>query len=213
MDIRVSMPAMLRQDVGADEKLWAHLVSQLISPPVVWAIWVISIALEIGQDRPRALLFGSVFAFLVCALPMLFVAAMVKIGKIGDLHMRRSRERYIPYSIAIVAGFVSGWLFLRFGAHPVFVIVTLVSIVELTLMLVGTFFYHISMHAMAMTSIISATTIIFGFQRSLIFIPVLLLVVLARLVLKRHTALQILAGALIGTLTPLAVVATLPFFI
>lgn len=213
MDIRVSMPAMLRQDVEAEEKLWAHLVSQLISPPVVWAVWVLLISLEIGQDRPQALLFGFLFAFLVCALPIIFVAIMVKIGKIGDLHMRRSRERYIPYSIAIIAGLVTGWLFVQFGAHPVFIIVTLVSIVELTLMLVGTFFYHISLHAMAMTSILSATTIIFGFQRSLIFIPILLLVILARLVLKRHTAPQIVAGALIGALTPLAVVATLPLFI
>lgn len=213
MDIRVSMPAMLRQDVEAEEKLWAHLVSQLISPPVVWAIWVILIALEIGQGRPQALVFGLLFAFLVCAMPMLFVAAMVKIGKIGDLHMRRSRERYIPYSIAIIAGFATGWIFLRFDAHPVFIILTLVSIVELTLMLVGTFFYHISLHAMAMASVIAATTIIFGFQRCLIFIPVLLLVVVARLTLKRHTPLQIVAGALIGTLTPLVVVAALPLFI
>ena len=66
---------------------------------------------------------------------------------------------------------------------------------------------------MAMASVIAATTIIFGFQRCLIFIPVLLLVVVARLTLKRHTPLQIVAGALIGTLTPLVVVAALPLFI
>ena len=213
MDIRVPMPAMLRHRVPAEEKPWAHLVSLLLSPPVVWAIWVYLIAQYVSQDRLQAFVFASVFAFLVCALPMLFVAAMVRLGKIGDMHMRHSRERYIPYSIAILACLITEFVFLQFGANPILVIVALVSIVELTLMLIGTFFIHISLHAMAMTSVMSATTIMFGFQKSLYIIPLLLLVILARLVLKRHTPLQIMIGTLIGTLTPLAVIAALPRFV
>ena len=104
-------------------------------------------------------------------------------------------------------------IFLRFGAHPILVILTLVSIVELTLMLLGTFFNHISLHAMAMTSMISATAILFGFSQSLIFIPLILVVVLARLVLRRHTPVQIMAGVLIGALTPFAVIAALALII
>lgn len=213
MDIRVPMPAMLRHRVQAEEKLWAHLVSLLLSPPVVWAIWVFLIAQHVSQDRLQAFAFASVFAFLVCALPMLFVAAMVRLGKIGDMHMRRSRERYIPYSIAILTCLTTEVVFLQFGAHPILIIVALVSIVELSLMLIGTFFIHISLHAMAMTSVMSATTIMFGFQKSLFFVPALLLVILARLVLKRHTPVQIMIGTLIGTLTPLAVIAALPRFV
>ena len=207
------MPAALRHHVDAEDKLWAYFISLFISPPVVWTVWVILIAQLYSRDRLQALLFASIYGLAICILPMLFVAFMVKIGKIGDVHMRQSHERYIPYSIAIVLGLVAEFVFLRSGAHPVLVLVTLVSIVELTIILVGTFFSHISLHAMAMSSVISATTILFGFKQSLIFVPILLLVILARLVLKRHTPLQILLGVLIGTLTPLAVIVALPHFI
>ena len=210
MDIRAAVPAALRHHAETNDKLWAHLVSLVISPPVVWGIWAFLIALSATPSRIAALVYAAIFTFMVCILPILFVACMVKLGRIGDLHMRESRERYIPYLIAIIGGILTEIIFLQSGAHPVLLIVTLVSIVELTLMLLGTFFIHISLHAMAMSSIISATAILFGFSQSLMLMPVILAVVLARLVLGRHTPLQIMAGILIGALTPFAVIATLP---
>ena len=64
---------------------------------------------------------------------MLFVAYKVRSGKISDMHMPLSRERYIPYSIAILAGFASvGLIMFNFDADPTLQVVTLVSIVELT---------------------------------------------------------------------------------
>ena len=209
MDIRLPLPAALRHRVQSEDKLWAHLVSLIVSPPVVWTIWVYAVSLPSAKNLSTALLFASLFALSICIAPMLFVAYMVRIGKIGDMHMRESRERFIPYLIAIVLGVISEFIFLRLDADPIFLMVTLVSIVELTLILLGTFYIHISLHAMAMSSIISATVIMFGLNQSLVFVPVLLLVVLARLVLKRHTAAQVLIGVLIGVLTPLAVVALL----
>ena len=209
MDIRLPLPAALRHRVPAKEKLWAHIISLILSPPVVWTVWIYAVSLPSAEDISAALFFASLFALSICILPMLFVALMVRLGKIGDLHMRKSRERFIPYSIAITLGLISEFIFLRLDADPIFLIVTLVSIVELAIILLGTFFVHISLHAMAMSSIVAATTLMFGFDRSLVFVPVLMLVILARLVLQRHTAVQVLLGVLIGLLTPLAVVSLL----
>lgn len=171
------------------------------------------IAQQFSRNPFEATFFASLFALTICILPMAFVAYMVKAGRISDMHMRHSHERYIPYSIAIVGCLLTELLYLQFEANPVLVVVALVTIIELTIMLIGTFFSHISLHAMAMTSIISATTIIYGFHKSLIFIPLLLLVILARLALRRHTVWQIVVGALIGTCTPLVVIAGLSWAI
>ncbi len=206
MDIRLPLPAALRHRVKGEEKLWAHAVSLLLSPPVVWAVWVYAISLLRGTNRSSALGFASLFALSICVAPMLFVAYKVRNGKISDMHMRESNERYIPYSIAIVAGILTGLVYLHYDAGPVLLLVVLVSIVELTIMLALTFYMKVSLHAMAMSSIISATTLLFGFTQALLFIPVLLLVVLARLALRRHTMPQIMVGVLIGVLTPLLVV-------
>ncbi|MCY3832687.1 MAG: hypothetical protein OXG85_06695 [Chloroflexi bacterium] len=209
MDIRLPLPAALRHRVESEEHLWAYLISLMLSPPVVWACWVYAIAATSRPDRPADLQYASLFAFAVCASPILFVSLMVRIGRIGDLHMRESRERYIPYSIAIIGGLCCAAVFPHGGADPLLYIATLVSIVELALMLVGTLFIHISFHAAGMASLITATALMFSFNHGLAFVPVLLLVVLARLVLKRHTGAQILLGVLIGSLTPFVVVAAL----
>ncbi len=207
MDIRLPLPAALRQRVQYETHLWAHIVSLIISPPLVWTVWVLAVTVPPASDRGTALIFAGLFALSVCILPMCFVAYMVRIGKIGDMHMRQSSERYVPYSIAIVAGALNLLVALHFEASPVIVLVTLVSIIELSIILLGTFFSHISLHAMAITSIVSATAVVYDLGTALAYMPLLLLVVLARLVLKRHTPLQIVQGTLIGLLTPLAVVA------
>ncbi len=209
MDIRLPLPAALRHRLQTDEALWAHAVSLILSPPLVWAIWVVSFTLTSTNRRDSDWLSASLFVLSICVAPMLFVAYNVRNGKISDMHMRLSRERYIPYSIAIAAGVASAIIMANYGADPTLLIVTLASIVELVVILAGTFFIHISLHAMGMASIISATAVIFGVGQSLLFLPLLLLVALARLVLKRHTASQIVVGALIGLLAPLAVVAFL----
>ena len=209
MDIRLPLPAALRHHLQTDDPLWAHAVSLVLSPPLVWAIWVYTVILPGKSRGADDLIFASLFVVSICIAPLLFVAYHVRNGKISDMHMPLSRERYIPYAIAIIAGLVSLALMVHYSADPALQVVTIVSIVELAAILAGTFFVHISLHAMAMASIISATAVIFGFGHSLLFLPLLLLVVLARLVLKRHTAAQILIGALIGVITPLLVVAVL----
>ena len=213
MHIRLPMRAALRQRVESEEYLWAFVASLLLSPPVVWAVWVFAIAWTSKADLHLNLRFAMLFAFAVCAAPILFVTFMVRNGRISDLHMRESRERYIPYSIAIIGGLLCAIIFWQYGADPVLYLLTLVTIVELALMLIGTLFIHISFHAAGMASVISATTLIFGIGVGLLFLPLLLLVALARLVLGRHTPAQIILGALIGVLTPLGSIAAIAILI
>lgn len=209
MDIRVPIPSIIQHYTQSDETLWARMVSLIFNPPLVWAVWIYPIALEVNSSRNEAIHHATIFATFVCWIPIIFVASMVKMGKIGDLHMRESHERYIPYSISIVGGVIAGSILNQLQAHPTLLVLTLVTCVQLTLMLVGTFFDHISTHAMAITSVISATALVFGVKMGLVFIPLALLVILARLVLDRHTPLQIMTGTLIGGLTPFIVIPVL----
>lgn len=206
MDIHVPIASTIQPTTQPDETLWAKIVSFVISPPVVWAVWVYPISLSASDTTRQAIVHATLFTILVCVMPMVFVAYMVKLGKIGDLHMRESHERYIPYALSIMGSIVTGAILLQLNAHPVLLMLTLISVVQLLLMLILTFFHHISMHAMAIASMTSATAIVFSFGLSLMIVPVLLVVVLARLVLNRHTPAQLVAGTLIGALTPFLVI-------
>jgi hypothetical protein len=213
MDSRLPQPAALRHQAETEDHLWATCASLLLSPSLVWAAWVFAIAWTTDADPRADLRYAALFVIAVCAAPVFFVSLMVRNGRISDLNLRESRERYIPYSIAIIGGLCCLIVYPQFDANPILYVVTLVSIVKLALMLVGTLFVHISFHAAGMASIVSATTLLFGFDQGLLFLPVLLLVSLARLVLSRHTPAQILIGALIGVLTPLAVIAAMGIFL
>jgi hypothetical protein len=206
MDIRVPIPAIIQPYVKSDETLWAHVVSLALNPPLVWSVAIYPIALYIYQSQTEAFIHATVFSTLVCWIPGLFVALMVKLGKIGDLHMQKSRERYVPYAISIVGAIAVGLILDRLQAHPILLILSLVTFVQLTLMLIGTFFDHISTHAMAISSISAAWAIVFGLEVGFAMIPLILLVVLARLVLNRHTGFQIMVGILVGALTPFLVI-------
>ena len=115
MDIRLPLPAALRHRVESEDYLWAYVTSLLLSPPVVWAVWTFAIAWTADADRGANLQFASLFAVAVCAAPMLFVSFMVRNGRIGDLNMPESRERYTspiqsPSSAASFARSPSGSL-------------------------------------------------------------------------------------------------------
>jgi len=206
MDIRVPIPSIVQHYTQSDETLWARVVSLVFNPPLVWAVMIYPIALAVSPSQNEALIHATIFATFVCWIPSLFVLLMVKIGKIGDVHMRESHERYVPYVISIVGGIIAGLILNHLRAHPIMLILTLVTIVQLTLMLAGTFFDHISTHAMAIASLTSATALVFGLRTGFAFIPLVLVVILARLVLDRHTPFQIMVGTLIGALTPFLVI-------
>lgn len=213
MDIRVPIPSIIQHYTQSDETLWARIVSLVFNPPLVWGIMIYPIALKVSTVQSQAIIHASIFSTFVCVIPSLFVLLMVKLGKIGDIHMRESHERYVPYAISIVGGIIAGLLLNHLHAHPILLILTLVTCVQLTLMLVGTFFDHISTHAMGISSMTSAASLVYGIQTGMMFIPLILLVVLARLVLKRHTPFQIMVGTLIGGLTPFLVIPVLSLWI
>lgn len=208
MDSGMPLPALQERELVSHPG-WARAVSLILSPPLVWAVYAYVLAWESGAGSPQALAFASLYVLSICVAPMLFVAYKVRHGKISDMNMRFSRERYIPYAIAIVAGIGSELLFIQFGASFLLRLLTLVSVLQLMLMLALTILLHVSLHAMGISSVIAATAMLYGLRESLLLLPLLLLVVLARLVLRRHTAPQILMGTIIGLLTPLLVIALL----
>lgn len=212
MDLHIPLPTTIRQYVDADETMWARIVSFIVSPPVVWAIWAYPTAIEFAITPSRGIFWASLFTLLVCLIPVSFVAGMVKMGKIGDLHMRESRERFIPYAVLIVCSLIASWIMRAMGAPPVLYTITLLSVLQIVLIALMTVFSHVSMHTMAISGVTFATALTFGSASALWLVPVIMLVSAARLTLKRHTPMQILAGILIGCLFPLVAISIIPIF-
>ncbi|MCA9884724.1 MAG: hypothetical protein KC708_17215 [Anaerolineae bacterium] len=188
---------------------WARIVSDLISPPVVWAVVGLVVGLTYGSTLPAGAFWGLIFGIFVCWLPLLFVALMVWRGRISDIHMQHRHERIMPMIVTIASSFLALWLVETRDAPPVFVLLTLIALVQISLMLIITLFWQISMHTMSITAATIAVSTMFSTMSGLLLVPLIVLVAAARLELKRHTPGQVLGGTIVGGIVPLVVLGIL----
>ena len=189
---------------------WARLVSDLVSPPVVWAILVIPVALQYSRTTAEALMWSALYSFFICVIPLGFVAYMVKIGRIGDIHMKERRERLRPLLLSIICTTIVWWL-LRVGdAPPALPLLALISLIQISIIALITLVWQISMHMMSIAGAAIAVGIIFSMSVGFLMVPLVPLVGAARLKLKRHTPAQIVAGTIIGALVPVLLLMWLP---
>lgn len=189
---------------------WAHLVSDILSPPIVWLLLVLLIAFNYTASAGEALYWASIYGLLICVLPAVYILIMVWQGKIGDMHMRKRQDRYRPLAIALI-GAIMAWLLLRaMGAPRVFPLLALFGLVQIGVVTLVTFRWKISMHAMGITAAVVALGIMFHIHAGLLAVPLIILVGAARLHLNCHSSAQICAGALVGALVPVGLLLLLP---
>ena len=189
---------------------WARAVSDLVSPPVVWALLVIPVALQYSRTPTEALLWSALYSLFICGIPIGFVAYMVKIGRISDIHMKERRERLRPLLLTIICTIIVWWLLRTWNAPPALPLLALISLIQITIIALITMVWQISMHMMSIAGATIATGIIFSVGAGLLLVPLVPLVGAARLKLKRHTPAQVIAGTIIGALVPVLLLLWLP---
>jgi len=188
---------------------WARFISNLLSPPMVWSILVFFIAFHFAENRLQGLMWALTYGILVCLMPILFIAWRVHGGKISDIHMKERQERIVPFAVSIVCAILAWQVLRMMNAPSILPLIAAITLVELAVMLVITFAWQISMHAMSISVALVATGIVFGAAPALFVSPLLPIVGAARLRLQRHTLAQVVAGAIVGALIPLVVLAVM----
>jgi membrane-associated phospholipid phosphatase len=191
--------------------VWARLVSDVISPPVVWMVLGTSIAIKFASNPIEALLWSTIYAITLGILPVVYIALQVKRGKITDIHMKEREQRIRPFIFSIISGAV-GWLILSAMDTPDLVAAfELFSMVQLLMLGVITMLWQISIHSMTICGAVVAAGAIFGnWWITLLLSPLVVLVGAARLRLSRHTPAQVIAGGALGALMSLLVFVLLP---
>lgn len=189
---------------------WARVVSDVLSPPVVWAAMALLVAFAYSDNAGSALYWAAIYSVFVCLLPILYIAAMVRMGKIGDIHMKEREERYKPLLVSIGCTGLAWWLLRILGAPPVFPLLSMIGFIQICIVALITISWQISMHSMAITGAVIAIGILFSVSTALMLVPSIFLVGAARLNLKRHTPWQVAAGVLVGALVPVLMFMLLP---
>ncbi|MBK8986157.1 MAG: hypothetical protein IPM39_08755 [Chloroflexi bacterium] len=184
----------------ADRTGWvqtARLFSNIVSPPVMFAILGLAFAL---YERPslEGFLWAAVYGFFVALLPILIVLFLLRTGRIAELHMSNTKERHLPYVTAVLSTLLLYYLIITFDGPELLRCLTLFNGIELVLLGLINIFWLVSIHATGVMATMLLVGLVFGWAAGLLILPLVVLVCWVRLYLKRHTPAQVLSGLALG---------------
>lgn len=173
----------------------AGWVSNATHPPIVGVFSVIVAALV--SAKAAAWLWGVGYLALAVLLPTLYVAWLVRRGEITDMQLPDRRQRLKPYCVAIACMGLAA-LALQWAQAPrLLQQIALINVVQSAALLLATLRWKISAHCASMGALAVLTWALFG-AGSLPFCAAVPAVAWARVRLKRHDVMQVLAGAMLG---------------
>lgn len=181
---------------------WARVVSDVLSPPMVWAMLALPIALRDAPTVRDGLGWATIYIWFVCILPLLYVAVMVKRGLITDIHLKVRHQRIKPFVLSIASTLIGIVMLTLADAPPIMRLFALFTLIQLTIIAMITLVWQISFHAISIGGAMVALGVMFSVVYGLLTLPLVLVVGAARLKLHRHTPAQVIAGSIIGMFVP-----------
>ena len=177
-------------------KSLAGAVSQIASPPVMAVAAAFTAAVLHG--RPADFGWAALHVVLMVLFPLAYLVGLLRRGTVSDLDVYRREERWRPF-LATVTGAWAGWILLQsLGAPASLVGVTGVMALEALLIFLITLGWKISLHC---ATVAVAGALVWKLTGSpLVFVLGVPLMIWSRVVLRRHTPAQTVAGSILGVL-------------
>ena len=183
----------------------ARYVSYILAPATISLPFILLVAFYQAQDKLSALIYACITLFFLSVGPLLYIIIGVRLGKLSDIDVSRRTQRVGPFIFGIVSVMI-GWFVLSLTNGPrnlqtVMIITAFSGII----MMVITFWWKISMHASSLGGVATMLTALYGAVMLPLFV-LLVLVSWSRVVLRRHTVPQVIAGSLAGIVLSLVII-------
>lgn len=209
----MSTPRDFHRDDHTGRVKAARLFSNIVSPPVMFAI--VGVAFSLTEEPNLTGLAWAVFyGLLVSLAPILVVLYLLKTGRITELHMSNTSERHIPYVTAVLSALLAYIVITVLDGPELLRCLALLNTINLTALGLINTRYLISIHATGIMATFLLTGIVFSWALAwLLVFPLLVGVCVVRLYLKRHTVAQVVAGLALGAATVWLMVAVFGCFV
>jgi len=182
---------------------WARLVSNVMSPPAIWGMLALPVAIHGATNLEDGLIQSGLYISFVCIIPTLYIAWMLYRGHIADIHLPDQKDRLRPFLFTIASTTVVLLILAAISSTPTMPIFALGTLIQIIFMTIITQLWKISIHTMAVSSGVVTIGVFFGLLPALLLSPLIPLVGAARLKLHRHSPAQVVIGALLGMITVL----------
>ncbi len=146
---------------------------------------------------------------LTIIVPGLMFLLFFKMGWVSDLNLTQRKERIIPTFIVLILFFILYYLVrTEEGMSLAFVSILLGSIMGILIANIITTFWKISIHALGVFSVVGSLVAISLSTKeaipsaAFVFAFIAFAVGVSRIILKRHTPMQVVMGSVLGFLSP-----------
>jgi membrane-associated phospholipid phosphatase len=182
----------------------ARHVSIILAPATISLPFILLVAFYQAQDKLSALLFACITLFFLSVGPLLYITIGVRLGILSDIDVSRRSQRVGPFIFGIVSATI-GWIILSLTNAPRNLqTVMIITVFSGIIMMVITLWWKISMHASSFGGVATMLTVLYGAVMLPLFI-LLIFVSWSRVVLRRHTVSQVIAGSLAGIVLSLVI--------
>ena len=183
---------------------FARIVSNILAPVTISLPFVVLVAFYHTRDQLAAIVYAFITLFFLSIGPLIYVVIGVRTGKLSDLDVSRRSERAGPFLFGIISTSI-GLLVLSLVHGPKDLQTALIlTAISAVILMVTTLWWKISIHASTMAGAATMLTVLYGMA----LLPSFLLLVLvswSRVVLRRHTIAQVVAGSLLSIVLSLAI--------
>ena len=182
----------------------ARRVSNILAPATISLPFIVLVAFYQSQDQLTAFIYACITLFFLSVGPLLYIIIGVRLGKLSDIDVSRRSQRVGPFIFGIVSVMI-GWFVLTLTNGPRNLqTVMIITVFSGIIMMAITFWWKISMHASSLGGVATMLTVLYGAVMLPLFV-LLVLVSWSRVVLRRHTVTQVIAGSLAGIVLSLVI--------
>jgi membrane-associated phospholipid phosphatase len=176
---------------------FARHVSNILAPATISVPMIALVAFYKASSFASALTYAAITLFFLSIGPFAYILIGVRLGKLSDVDVSKRTERVGPFIFGLLSVCL-GWfvLVLLHGPAPLISTIIVTALSGLVMMVI-TLWWKISLHAGSLGAAATILTMLYGTAMLPTF-ALLVLVSWSRVVLRRHTVAQVVAGSLLS---------------
>lgn len=186
----------------------AHIISTVFQPLLmpIYGVMLLFIYTYFGTVYShqfwQIMLPVVLFSFVV---PAILIFLIYKLGAISDLSLKIRKERFLPYLISLISYCIMIFFYYRMAMPKWFLMQMSASVAIMIIAIIITLFWKISAHMFGIGGLIGGAMAVSFFVERVnpyfMFMGLFLIAGLigtSRLILRRHTLGQVIAGFFLG---------------
>jgi hypothetical protein len=176
---------------------FARYVSNILAPAPISLPLILLVSFYQASSVASALVYAALTLFFLSIGPFIYILIGVRLGKLSDVDVSKRKERLGPFIFGLLSICLGWFVLLLTHAPSILITCLIITAVSGLIMMFTTLWWKISIHASSLAGVATILTVLYG----AVMLPtfgLLVLVSWSRVILRRHTVAQVIAGSLLS---------------